>query len=240
MERKLKSGAGPTGFTRLAGAAGIGFASLIVLGNVLLVPVGLPLAGAPTSEATAFFSANDGLRALAAGLGPLTWTLATVFAAGALGVIWRSERERGEAWSLVGFAGMLLQNGTFTAVIATRLALGQTAGDDSSATTALWSLHDGFFALNGTFLALALTGLSIGGLRAGLIHRWHARAGLLAAALQFTSATLGSLVIAEEGPLGLIGLAGWLIWVAWLVWYGVTLLRARTTEVRSLAQLRPA
>ncbi|GAB3428735.1 hypothetical protein [Flindersiella endophytica] len=236
MERKTKFRTGPTGFTQLAGAAGIGFASLIVLGNVFLLPAGLPLAGAPTSEATVFFGSNDGLRALAAGLGPITWTLATVFAAGALGALRRSERDRGEAWSLVGFAGMLLQNCTFTAVIATRLALGKTAGSDSSATTALWALHDGFFALNGTFLALALTGLSIGGLRAGLIERWHGRAGLLAAALQFTSATLGSLVIEKEGPLGLIGLAGWVIWVVWLVWYGVTLLRVQTAGVQPQPQ----
>ncbi|GGW77955.1 hypothetical protein [Streptomyces caelestis] len=76
-----------------------------------------------------------------------------------------------------------------------------------------------------TFLALALVGLSVGGLRAGLIRPWHGRWGLVAAALLFGSAVLAPLVIDHTGPLGLLGLVGWLMWVVWIVVYGVVLMR---------------
>jgi hypothetical protein len=224
MTRKLK-----WNFTRVAGIAGIAFAALIVLANIPLLFAGLPTTGTETSEVIDFFGANDAALGWSSAFGPTIWVLATVFGAGVVAALWPSERERAEAWSLAGFAGILLQNVTITGVIATRLALGRTAGEDASAATALWALHDALFTLNGTFLALALTGLSIGGLRSGLIGSWLGRAGLVAAALQFASATLAPLIIERESPLGLIGLAGWLIWVGWLISYGVTLLRLPIT-----------
>ncbi|MBJ3812951.1 hypothetical protein JGB26_38805 [Streptomyces flavofungini] len=151
-----------------------------------------------------------------------------MFGAGALVALRRSERDRNEAWSLLGLAGLALQNVTFAGVIATRLALVSTAPHDPSATAALWALHDAVFTLNGTFLALALLGLSVGGLRTGLIRPWHGTLGLLAAALQFSSATLARWVIAD-GTLGLLGLVGWLMWVVWIVAYGITLIRQKPT-----------
>ncbi|MFI7707743.1 hypothetical protein [Nonomuraea sp. NPDC049480] len=212
-------------FSRIAGIGAAGFAAAIVLGNVILAPAGLPVTGSEIGEVQAFFSAKGDLVGVASLLGPATWVLATLFGAGAVAALWRSERERGEAWSLAGFAGLLLQNTTFTGVMATRLALTSTAGHDGSATTGLWALHDALFGLNGTFLALALVGLSVSGLRSGLIRRWHATLGLAAAALQFTSATLTSVIMDEAGPLGLIGLAGWLMWVVWLGAWGLALIR---------------
>lgn len=142
-----------------------------------------------------------------------------------MAVLWPSERERGEAWSLAGLAGLVLQNGAFAAVIALRLALASTAGRDDGATAGLWALHDALFTLNGTFLALALLGLTLAGLRSGLVRRWHGGLGLLSAALLFTSATLTPLVTDHAGPLGLLGLTGWLLWVVWLVVYGISLAR---------------
>ncbi|MCT2583453.1 hypothetical protein [Actinophytocola gossypii] len=212
MTRKLN-------FARTGGLAAIGFAVLIVLANLVLVPAGLPLTGAETGDVVAFFTAHAGITGIGTAVIPLAWVLATVFGAAAVAVLWPAERERGDAWSLVGFAGLLLQNATFASVVAIRLALGL----DPDAP--LWPLHDALFTLNGTFLALALTGLSLAGRRTGLLAAWHGRLGLVAAALLFASATLTPLVIEAEGPLGLLGLAGWLLWVGWLVGYGVTLLR---------------
>ncbi|MBF9129509.1 hypothetical protein I0C86_11100 [Plantactinospora sp. S1510] len=155
-----------------------------------------------------------------------------MFGAGAVSVLWRSDRAQGTAWSLVGFAGVILQNITFTGVMATRLALASTTAQDSDTIAGLWALHDALFVFNGTFLALAMTGLSVSGRRAGLIHRWLGGIGLLAAALQFGSAVLGPLVIDDPGPVGLLGLVGWLIWVVWIVAYGLTLIRL-TSVARS-------
>jgi len=217
-------------FSRISGVAGIGFAAMIVLGNVITVPAGMPVTGAETSEVVAFFSTKGDIVGIGSALTPLAWVLATLFGAGAVATLWRSERERGEAWSLVGFAGLALQNAAFAGVIALRLALAERTADDNTATSGFWALHDALFTLNGTFLALALLGLSISGHRAGLIRTWHAGLGLLSAGLLFTSATLTPLVIEHGGPLGLLGLVGWLMWVVWIVTYGITLIRLGVSQ----------
>ncbi|MEV0648623.1 hypothetical protein AB0I28_25510 [Phytomonospora sp. NPDC050363] len=209
---------------RSHGLAGVGFAALIVLGNVILVPAGMPRTGAATGEVLAFFTAERPAVAVVTALTPLAWALAALFGAGAVRALWEAEREARQAWALAGFAGILLQNTLFAGVVALRLALASTSHGEDAA-QALWALHDALFALNGTFLALAMTGLSLAGLRARIIPRWHAVLGLLGAALQFSSATLAFWVVDEPGPLGLLGLTGWLLWVLWIVVYGLTLAR---------------
>ncbi|MER5264169.1 hypothetical protein ABTZ99_19055 [Actinosynnema sp. NPDC002837] len=228
MSRKTKvvEPAPTSAFGRIAGFSGLGFAALIVLANAIMVPTGLPTTGADAADVIAYFPANRGVVGVASALTPAAWALSTVFAAGAVAALWRSDRGRGEAWSLVGFAGVLLQNGAFAAVTALRLAVADDPGG------ALWSLHEALFTLNGVFLALALVGFSVGGRHAGLIPAWHARLGLLSAALLFTSATLTPLVVDGPGPLGLLGLAGWLLWVAWVVAYSAALIRRRVPDVR--------
>ncbi|MFI0735452.1 2-oxoglutarate/malate transporter [Streptomyces sp. NPDC021225] len=225
MIRQSRLGTGMA-FSRISGIAALGFAFLIVLGNVITVPAGMPLTGADVGEVDAFFGAEGDAVAAGSVLTPAAWVLATLFGAGAVSALRRSERDRGEAWSLLGFAGLVLQNAAFAAVIALRLALVSVAGGHGGATSALWALHDALFTLNGTFLALALVGLSVGGLRAGLIRPWHGTLGLLSAALLFSSATLTPWIIDEAGPLGRLGLVGWLMWVVWLLAYGAALIRS--------------
>ncbi|MEU0203333.1 MULTISPECIES: hypothetical protein [unclassified Streptomyces] len=210
---------------RVSGLAALGFAFLIVAGNVVLVPAGLPRTGTGVAEVEEFFRAHGDLVGVGSAVTPVAWVLATLFGAGAVRVLWRSERDRGEAWALFGFAGLVLQNAVFAGVVAIRLALASTAADDIAAAGGLWALHDALFTLNGTFLAVALVGLSLAGLRAGLIRPWHGGWGLVSAALLACSAVLTPLVIDHDGPLGLLGLAGWLMWVVWLVVYGLALLR---------------
>ncbi|GIG66133.1 DUF4386 family protein [Phytomonospora endophytica] len=228
MPRKLNT----PELARSHGLAGVGFAALIVLGNAVLVPAGMPVTGTETGEVLAFFAGERTAVGLAAALTPLTWVLAALFGAGAVRALWDAEHERRQAWALAGLAGLILQNALFAVVIAIRLALASTEHSEDAA-RALWSLHDAVFTLNGTFLALAMVGLSLAGLRAGLIPRWHAALGMTGAALQFTSASLAALVIDHAGPLGLIGLTGWLLWVVWIAAYGLTL--ARVTPWRRAA-----
>ena len=197
----------------LAGLAGAGFALVILSINAVLVPAGMPLPGAPQAEVAAFFTTHADLLRAACAAAPLAWVLSTVFGAGALAALWGT----GPLWALAGFAGVMLQHLTFTGVMATRLAL------TSVPEPGLWALHGALFVLNGAFLALAMLGFSLSGRRAGLIRGWHAGIGLLAAALQFASATLSPLVIGDPGPAGLLGLVGWLIWVVWIAAYGIRL-----------------
>ncbi|MGI5350684.1 2-oxoglutarate/malate transporter [Streptomyces sp. CA-250714] len=238
MIRQLPWSAAPS-FSRISGIAALGFAFLIVMGNVIVVPAGLPRTGAAIGHVTAFFGAQSGPVGLGSALTPAAWVLATLFGAGAVAALRRSEQERGEAWSLLGFAGVLLQNAAFAVVIAIRLAIASTTSDDTSATLGLWALHDAVFTLNGTFLALALVGLSVGGRRAGLIRSWHGTLGLLSAGLLFASATLAPLVIDGTGPLGLLGLVGWLLWVVWIAAYGITLIRLDSARPEPQAEKLP-
>lgn len=221
MNRKVKVATLP--FSRVAGGAAIGFALLIVAGNVITAPAGLPHTAADIGQVTTFFAEEGTALAFASSLIPAAWIMAVVFGAGVVAVTRDSERALGEAWSLVGLCGLVLQNAAFAVVVALRLALSVT--DGQSAPAALWALHDAGFTLNGTFLALALLGMSIGGIRAGLIRGWHAGLGLVAAALLFGSATLAPLVIEHGGALGQVGLAGWLLWVVWIIIYGAALIR---------------
>lgn len=207
---------------RIAGVAAIAFASSIVAANVVLVPAGLPKTGSPLAEVTSFLASGRGAVGAATALGPIAWVAAVLFGAGVVTTVRRRGPEHASTWALAGFAGVLLQNATFTCVTALRLALGTTAGNGADV---LWPLHDALFTLNGTFLALALTGLTIAGRSAGLLRPWQAAIGLTGAASLFTSAVLAQRIVEHGGPLGLLGLVGWLLWVVWLVAYGVALIR---------------
>lgn len=207
---------------RTAGAAGIGFALLIVAANLVLVPAGMPSPGSSTDEAIEFFRSTDQPTLAVSALLPAVWALATLFAAGALAAVLSAGGRT--AWVYAGFAGVLLQNATFTVVVAIRLAM-TTVGDPASIGT-LWALHEAVFGFNGTFLALAMFGLGTAGFTAGLLARWLLVLGIVAACLQFASATLTPLIVTGHGNLALLGLAGWLLWAVWLTGYGITLIRS--------------
>ncbi|MFW5418615.1 hypothetical protein J0910_18540 [Nocardiopsis sp. CNT-189] len=215
----------PAPSSKAAGRARAGgLAAILILANAIAVPAGLPTTGAGPGEVSAFFGGQSGAAGLSAALAPAAWILAVLFGAGAVAAMRRAERERSETRPLVGSAGLLLQNGAFAVVVSARLALGTTGGD-ASAAAGLWALHEAVSTLNGTFLALALIGLSVGGLRTGLIRPWHGTLGLVSAALLFASAALAPLIVGGDGPLGLLGPVGWLMWALWLFGYGAALLR---------------
>lgn len=209
--------------SRPTGAAAIGFALLILTGNLVLVPAGMPAPGSSTAEAIDYFTGAGSTIGPVAAFVPAAWVLATVFGAGATAAALRSAGPDAAGWAYTGFAGILLQNLTFTAVIALRLAMAAVA--DPRDIAPLWALHEALFGLNGTFLALAMIGLGTAGYAGGLFGRGQLLAGLAAAALQFTSAALTPLVTNGYSGLGLFGLTGWLLWVGWLIGYGIALLR---------------
>jgi hypothetical protein len=225
MTTLIEPATGAGSFPRIAGVAGLGFATVIVLANVPLQLAGMPLTATDPAATLAFVGSSAPMIRLSAAIAPLAWLLSTLFAVGVVAVLREPDRRRGEGWTVFGLAGVLLQNATFTLVVAGRLAT-VTAGSDT-AVLGLWALQDAVFALNGTFLAMALIGLSLGGLRAGLIGRAQAGLGLIAALLQLASAMILPALIDVASRPGYLGLIGWLLWVAWLCWYGVVLLRRR-------------
>ncbi|CAM3631769.1 hypothetical protein [Isoptericola cucumis] len=212
------SGMTDRSFLILSGASAIAFAAIITGLNGLLVPAGAPTPGAGASEAVSFYE-GSALVLWAGSSIPLAWVFSTLFAAGALS---RVRGAAGRPWGLVGFAGVVAQNVTFTVVIGVRLAM--SSAEEHEGADLLWNLHEALFGLNGTFLALAMVGFSLAGRAGGVIGRFHARIGLTGAVLQIVSACLTPVVMGGNGAAGLVGLSGWLLWVGWLVVYGIRLL----------------
>ncbi|MTK02197.1 hypothetical protein [Micromonospora sp. CP22] len=214
-------------FSRLAGIAGIGFVAILVAANLLLTAAGFPTPSerASVEEIAAVYATGAGSLRLASALLPAAWLLATVFAVGVCARLGRSERGGVDPWSLVGLAGVLMQSVVFTSVEATRLALMSAAEDGSGDVAGLWGLHTALFGFNQVFLATALVGFSMAGVRNGVITRWHAVIGFLAAVLLFVTATTSPYGVGDTNPLALLGLVGWLLWLVWIVAYSVTLIR---------------
>lgn len=63
--------------------------------------------------------------------------------------------------------------------------------------------------------------------RTGIIARWHAGTGLLAATLLLLAATTSPYGTSGANPPTLLGLVGWLLWLVWIVAYSVILIRGR-------------
>ncbi|GIF43512.1 hypothetical protein [Actinoplanes xinjiangensis] len=213
-------------FPRLAGLAGIGFVVILILANLILTAAGFPTPSQAVSveEVAAVFTAESGRLRLASALLPTAWLLATVFATGVAVHLGRPREGRIDPWWIVGLAGVLMQSVVFTSVEATRLAL-MSAGPDGVA--GIWALHNALFGFNQVFLATALIGFSMAGVRAAAVARWHAAIGFLAAALLFATATTSPYGIGDVNPLALAGLAGWLLWLLWILVFSARLIRDR-------------
>ncbi|TCB88293.1 hypothetical protein E0H26_28575 [Micromonospora zingiberis] len=214
-------------FSRLAGIAGIGFVVILIAANLLLTAAGFPTPSEATSvdEITTVFATESGSLRLASALLPTAWLLATIFAVGVCVYLRRDERTRTDPWSLVGVAGVLMQSVVFTSVEATRLALTSAAQHDADGVAGLWGFYTALFGFNQVFLATALVGLSMFGIRTGVIARWHAGSGFLAATLLFVTATTSPFDVGGVNPLALLGLIGWLLWLVWIVAYSIILIR---------------
>ncbi len=214
-------------FPRVAGIAGMGFVVILIVANLLLTAAGFPTPSEAASldEITTVFAAESGSLRLASALLPMAWLLATIFAVGVCVCLRRDEQTRTDPWSLVGLAGVLMQSVVFTSVEATRLALISAAHHDTGSVAGLWGFYTALFGFNQVFLATALLGLSMFGIRTGAIARWHAGTGLLAATLLFVTATTSPYGVGSVNPLALLGLAGWLLWLVWIVAYSVILIR---------------
>ncbi|MER5392298.1 hypothetical protein [Saccharopolyspora sp. NPDC002686] len=208
----------------LAGAGGIGFVLLALAINAVYIRVGFPMPNSGRSPS----EVADSLVALGSRLkkpsvvAPATWLFTTVFAAGLLAELWRGE-PRADAWALVGFAGVLMQNATFAVVEALRFGMAAAAQNRDSI-VGLWTLNNVLFGFNQVFLALALIGFSTAGAGVGFLPEWHAWLGYLSAALLFVSSSASPYNADGTNRIAVTGLIGWLGWAAWIVVCSVLLL----------------
>ncbi|MUL41090.1 hypothetical protein FZ103_07825 [Streptomonospora sp. PA3] len=211
--------------TSMAGLAGIGFVVAAIAVNIVYVRARLPLPGTAASleaAAGAYAGIGEALKKPSVAA-PLSWVCTTVFAAGLLSVLWRGGSGAG-AWALVGFAGVLMQNATFTVVEALRFGMASAAAESRGALAGLWGLSNVLFGFNQVFLAIALLGFTAAGAGSGLIPGWHAALGYASAALLFLSSSASPFNADGTDRTALVGLVGWLGWAAWIVAYSIVLL----------------
>ncbi|WP_433664078.1 2-oxoglutarate/malate transporter [Nocardia sp. CA-128927] len=213
-------------FPAAAGVAGFGFVLLAVVINVAYVRGRLPLpVGAKDFDAVAasFAAVGDALKKPSVAA-PAGWVCTTVFAAGMLSVLWRGGSGP-EAWALVGFAGVLMQNVAFTCVEALRFGMASAAERDRDSVAGLWSLSNVLFGFNQVFLAIALFGFTVAGASTGLIPTWHSWLGYISAALLFVASATSPYNADGANRTALIGFLGWLGWAGWIIACSVALLR---------------
>jgi hypothetical protein len=198
----------------LAGVSGIGFVLVAIVVNVVYVRAGLPLPGARQSldEVTTAFAAIGGALKRPSVLAPVSWLCLTVFGAGLLST--------GDGvWALVGFAGVLLQNATFTVVEAVRFGMVAAAAHGRGSVAGLWSFGNVLFGFNQLFLAIALLGFTA----AGDVPGWLAGLGYASAAMLFVSSAASPYNSDGTNRISPVGLIGWLGWITWIVAYSVIL-----------------
>ncbi|MGB0098709.1 MAG: hypothetical protein WBP61_00380 [Nocardioides sp.] len=220
---------------RLGGLAGLSFIVLVGSVNIILGAAGMPQQGASPAEVQEFFTNHSETAALCSAIATLVWLCLAIFAAGLVARLRQAHPEEVESWPLLGMGAVIMQNAIFAGVVATQVVLANTSlSDDTS--WAVWQLHNALFTLNGSALALILLSFSVAGLRSGLIRRWHARLGLLAAAVLALS-SFTTPFHDDVAALTLIGLVGFVMWLIWVATYSVTLLlsTALTTSAQALA-----
>ena len=217
---------------RLGGLAGLSFVAIVGLVNIILGSSGMPRAGASRAEVQTYFTDHGDTVALACSLATLVWLCLAVFGAGLVARLRQQSPERVESWPLLGLGGVIMQNALFAGVVGTQVVLG-TADLSGDNLWLVWQLHNALFTLNGTSLAIILLAFSVGGLRAGLIRRWHAGVGLTAATiLQISSMTTP--FHEDSEALATIGLLGFVLWLVWVTTYSLVLLR-RTPSAEPVA-----
>jgi hypothetical protein len=208
-------------FQRIAGLGALGFVAVVIAANIARAAAGsAPAIDAAPEEIAAYYLEHPTDFRIASVLPPLAWLLLAVFAAGAFARIRRVERERGEAWSIVGLIGIVCLIVIFAGVVATEIAL------TAAPTDTTWHLHHAYFHLASIGIAIAMSGFAIGGLRTATLRPWHAYLGLTGAALVTVAASLAPVTAITDNPaLALFGLAGFLVWLIFVTTFGVALLR---------------
>ena len=217
-------------YSRTAGLAGLLFVVLVGGFNIAMGSSSPPNNDATAAEIASYYTSNGGLLTAVSVIAPFVWASLLVFGSGVFAMVRASETTKAGAWAYVGLLGVLMQNAIFATVVATEVAF--NVGVDSLAenpelTEAIWRFQKAIFTLNGTSLALALTGFSIAGLQTVFIPKWHAYLGFVSAALLFASAVAVTPALEGTGA-AFIGLPGFVLWLVWILAMGIRLVRQPT------------
>ena len=210
--------------TRWAGLAGLGFAVWVAAQNIWIGAAGLdpdPDASAPKIlEKVVEHQDTYGLRVA---MVPIGMVLLLVFLGGA----WARLRNGAPLWARVGILGGVLVAGLFPLVNVPVTALsigGERFADDPVLVDALWDMHLATFAFTGVVLGVALLGLSLAAVAAGLVPAWFRIVGPIGAAVLVVS-SVPVKAAAEGSPATMAGIVGFLVWLVFLAVLGTRMWR---------------
>lgn len=184
------------------------FSSYLEQAHFLAGPVfGVRSPEAQSARAIATFYTVNNTVAVVSSVGlVLIFILLTVFAAGLWTTLRDAERERGEAWAVIGLLGAAGTSGTFTVAAAVTMALvrvanATTTGQDA-VVVALFNIQDLIFELGAVFIVLFLVGFSLAGQRTRAMPTWLAWVGYVSAVLAVATGLIGAVAPKAIPPYG--------------------------------------
>jgi hypothetical protein len=204
------------GFSSVAGAAGI--ATAVIGAALAFLPVTgvFPNASRSAPEVAAYYSQNSA-SVIAQSIGSsLIFILVVVFATGLWTTLRERERERAEAWSVIGLLGSAALAATYTIAGALTLILARRVGGafsgQDAVVIALNDMQTIVYQLGAAFMVLYLAGFSIAGQRSRAMPVWLCWIGYVTAIFALT----GILSAAAPGTLAEFGFyfasLGFLLW----------------------------
>lgn len=216
------------GFRMISAVAGI--ATAVIGLGLIFIPVSgeYPNATQSAKQIGSFYATNSSAVVAQSVGSALLFMLIIVFAAGLWTTVRDAERERGEAWSIVGLLGATLTSATYAVAGSVTIALARHANETNigqdAVVVALFSVQDIVYQLGGVFLAMYLLGFSLAGQRSRAMPGWLCAIGYVSAG----AALVGTLAVFG---VPLTNLAFYLASLGLLVWTlvgGIRLARVST------------
>ena len=211
---------------RLAGIGAIGFATLVVITNVLQGAT--PALNAEASEIVEYLTDHRAENIFATVAFALGAPFLLMFASAFYGRLQAIGRKEDLVWARFGMIGALLILPMFAAVVVQRLVL--LVGTDEiigspELVTFAWRIEMAAFQVNLLPVSAAVLGFGIAGARAGLLPAWFRRWSPVAAVVGVTAAACAVAGL-EGSPIGFAGLVPFATWMALLFTAGVRQLRS--------------
>lgn len=212
---------------RIAGLAGLAFATIVGAVNVAVGSMAPPSADASAADIISFLTDNRTVLLSISAAIPFAILALFLFITSAFSRLSAASPEAA-FWARVATVGVVLVEVMFLTRMIFEFVLianADTLTQEPALAQILWQLSNAAMVINGLALAITLLGLARAASLAQLIPRWQELFGLGAATLFFIGAVL--LVPTLEGsPAWAFGLAGFAGWVVFLAMTSVRLLQA--------------
>ncbi|MBI5090196.1 MAG: hypothetical protein HZB15_15390 [Actinobacteria bacterium] len=211
---------------RLTGAAALGFGATVVAQNIIRGGAA-PANDAPATEVLTHYADHRALTFVLVSTFVVGGLSLATFLGGAARQMLTSVRR---GWAITGVVGAVGVLGLFAVLVSSEEALSVMAGRDQpdvSAIEAVWTLHNSIFTVLLLSIAVALLGLSRGGVAAGITPRVFDRLAPIGSGLLVVGTLAGPAIAAGENMAFFgVSVVGFAVWLAFLSTTGVRLVRS--------------